>query len=175
MSYKQTQRSNTKYTCITKITEHHQHIIKYKHYKYLYTKSFSWSGFDRPVCPLLAITLRLQNQIKQSKLYYSARKKLTDTDCWNYKSDLIQKINSWLHSNHIRIRPVKLFWLFTLLQCWRKVDRVLPVLGRGRHLEWYCQVCWGAQRCCSYTCSITWSPFRQGCWRASSSPFQSCL
>lgn len=51
----------------------------------------------------------------------------------------------------------------------------IPVLGRGQHLEWCCQVYWEAQRCCSCTCSTAWSPLHQGCWTASSSPSLSCL
>lgn len=62
----------------------------------------------------------------------------------------------------------------TVIQTPRSVA-FLPVLGRGRHLGWCCQVCWGAQRCCSYIYSTAWSPFRQGCWTASSCPSQSCL
>lgn len=56
-----------------------------------------------------------------------------------------------------------------------KQQKSLPVLGRGRRLEWCCQACWEAQRCCSCTCSTIWSPSHQECWTASSSPFLSYL
>lgn len=52
---------------------------------------------------------------------------------------------------------------------------LLPVLGRGQHPGWCCQVCWVARRCCSCTCSTAWSPSHQECWTASSSPSLSYL
>ena len=53
-----------------------------------------------------------------------------------------------------------------------KLQYSLPGLGRGQRLGWCCPVCLVAQMCCSCTCSTTWSPSPQGCWRVYASPSQ---